>query len=231
MNQSKLYTAMGVLRVRAGRDGKKVPIVMIGQQEYQLDPQELVMWSALYWRLLDKAGVERHYEEMLRSLPLAEHRTSEHCLARLVTRGLVLEGIGVTEADALYDLMGDLYVIPLRIGFFTRLGAFLKAVVVDGYTIREAGILFRSPKLCDSEKRVLALVRQTILSTAELVKCTELGVTDLTTNEKVMEALYNDADTTSDNLPDLMYGAASRNEITKAVSNLYLNRKITFARV
>ena len=103
--------------------------------------------------------------------------------------------------------------------------------MVDGHTIHEAGILFRSPKLRDSERRVLALVRQTILSTAELVKCAELGVTDLTTTEKVMDALYNDADTTSDNLPDLMYGAASRNEITQAVSNLYLNRKITFARV
>ena len=231
MNQRKLYTAMGVFHVCTGRDGKKVPIVMIGQQDHQLDPQELVVWSVLYWRLLDQSGVERRYEEMLRSLPLTEYRTLAHCLARLVTRGLVLEGVGETEADALYDLMGGLYVVPLRIGFFTRIGAFLKAVVVDGHTIHEAGILFRSPKLRDSERRVLALVRQTILSTAELVKCVELGVTDLTTTEKVMDALYNDADTTSDNLPDLMYGAASRNEITQAVSNLYLNRKITFARV
>ena len=43
---------------------------------------------------------------------------------------------------------------------------------------------------------VMALSRQALLSTAELINCAELGVRDISTDEKLMDALYNDEDTT-----------------------------------
>lgn len=66
----------------------------------------------------------------------------------------------------------------------------------------------------------MALSRQALLSTAELVKCAEVGVRDISTDEKLMDALYNDDDTTSDNIADMMLTAESRERVTVAIANL-----------
>lgn len=77
----------------------------------------------------------------------------------------------------------------------------------------------------------MALSRQALLSTAELIKCAELGVRDVSTDEKLMDVLYNDDTTTSDNIPDMMLVAKSREYVTAAVANLYLRKQIIFQRV
>ena len=77
----------------------------------------------------------------------------------------------------------------------------------------------------------MALSRQALLSTAELIKCTEVGARDISTDEKLMDALYNDDDTTSENIADLMLTAGSRGWVTEAVANLYLRKQIIFERV
>ena len=58
-----------------------------------------------------------------------------------------------------------------------------------------------------------------------------MGVRDISTDEKLMDALYNDEDTTSDNIADMMLTAKSREQITAAVANLYLRKQIIFQRV
>lgn len=46
-----------------------------------------------------------------------------------------------------------------------------------------------------------------------------------------MDALYNDDDTTSDNIADMMLTAESRERVTVAIANLYLRKQIIFQRV
>jgi len=91
--------------------------------------------------------------------------------------------------------------------------------------------LFRRDRPNAAEARVMALARQELLSTAELVKCEELGVKDVSTDEKLMGALYADDDTTSDNMPERMRTAKSRELVTMAVASLYLRKQIIFERV
>ena len=71
----------------------------------------------------------------------------------------------------------------------------------------------------------MALSRQALLSTAELVKCAELGVRDVSSDEKLMDALCNDETTTSDNIADMMLTAESRQWVTAAVASLYLRKR------
>ena len=75
------------------------------------------------------------------------------------------------------------------------------------------------------------LARQALLSTAELIRCVELGVTDVSSDENVMDALYSDADNTSDNMGDLMRGSQNREPVTLSVANLCLRKQIIFERV
>ena len=77
----------------------------------------------------------------------------------------------------------------------------------------------------------MALARQALLPTAELTRRVELGVTDVSSDEKVMDALYSDADTTSDNIGALMRGSQNREPVTLSVANLCLRKQIIFERV
>lgn len=225
------YTAVGHFRTKSDGRGKTYPVVIINQQEYMLDPQEMTVWTILNWRLLEYPMVDWHYDDMVRKLPLTEFRTLEDCLARLVTRGLVASGTAENTPDALYDLLGCLYVVPISKSVPLRLITFFKLMLLDHVPFRKAKQLFQHPALSDHEAQVLGLARQALLSTAELVKCVERDIIDVSSDERIMEALYGDTDTTCDNIADLMRGAKNREAAVMAVANLYLRKMVIFDRV
>ena len=230
MRRRTLYTAVGHFKKVVTRDGA-YPVVLVNRQEYRMDPQEMTVWSILNWRLLDAQGVEAHYEPMFRSLRLEERRTLENCLGRLVTRGLVAAGHGETDFEALYDLLGSLYVVPISESLLLRTVTFLKMFLLDSVPFARAKQIFHKVQLSEGEARVMALARQALLSTAELIRCVELGVTDVSSDEKVMDTLYSDADATSDTMGDLMRASQSREPVTLSVANLCLHKQIIFERV
>ena len=231
MNTHTYYTALGHFRRRTTGLGRSYPVIIINQQEYDVDIQEMALWTALNWRLLDFPQVRAEYEKLEQDCVIPARRTLENCLGRLRTRGLVASGTGGTDFEALYDLLGGLYVSPLSESLPLRLAAFLKLTALKGVPISKARELFQKDRPSEEEAQVMALSRQALLSTAELIKCAELGVRDISTDEKLMDALYNDEDTTSDNIADMMLTAKSRERITAAVANLYLRKQIIFQRV
>ena len=87
MRERTFYTAVGHFKKVVTQDGA-YPVVLVNRQEYRMDPQEMAVWTILNWRLLDAQGVEEHYEPLFRTLMLEERRPMEHCLGRLVTKGL-----------------------------------------------------------------------------------------------------------------------------------------------
>lgn len=231
MSSHTYYTALGHFQRRSGGLGRSYPVIIINQKEYCVDIQEMALWTALNWRLLDFSQVEAEYHKLDQDCAIPALRTLEDCLGRLCTRGLVASGTGATDFEALYDLLGGLYVVPLSESLPLRVAAFLKLTVLRGIPVAKARQLFRRDRPNEQEAQVMALSRQALLSTAELIKCAELGVRDISTDEKLMDALYNDDDTTSDNIPDMMLTARSRERITAAVANLYLRKQIIFQRV
>ena len=225
MNTHTYYTALGHFRRRTTGLGRSYPVIIINQQEYDVDIQEMALWTALNWRLLDFPQVRAAYEKLEQDCVIPARRTLENCLGRLCTRGLVASGTGGTDFEALYDLLGGLYVSPLSESLPLRLAAFLKLTLLKGVPIFKARELFQKDRPSEEEAQVMALSRQALLSTAEL------GVRDISIDEKLMDALYNDEDTTSDNIADMMLTAKNRERITAAVANLYLRKQIIFQRV
>ena len=229
--RKRLYTAVGHFRRKAGTDGQSYPVILVNREEYPVDMQEMTVWTALSWRLLDFDQLEREYDKLAWECGVQPRRTLESCLYRLVTRGLAASGSGDTDSEALYDLLAGLYVAPLSASPLLRLTVFLKLTVLRGVPASKAQVLLRRDRLSGTEAQVMALARQELLSTAELVKCAEVGARDISTGEKLMEALYDDDDTTCDDMPALMRAAKSREEITMAVANLYLRKQIVLQRV
>ena len=231
MNTHTYYTAVGHFRRKSNGLGQSYPVVIINQKEYIVDIQEMALWTALSWRLLEFPQIRAEYGKLDHDCAIPARRTMEDCLGRLCTRGLVASGTGETVFEALYDLLGGLYVSPLSESLPLRLAAFLKLTLLKGVPISKARELFQEDQPSEDEAQVMALSRQALLSTAELIKCAEVGARDISTDEKLMDALYDDEYTTSDNIPDMMLTARNRERITAAVANLYLRKQIIFQRV
>lgn len=195
-----------------------------------MDMQEMTVWTALCWRLMDYKQLQNKYEQLAKELPFCKY-TLESCVERLKTRGLIAAGSGETDFDALYDLLGGLYVVPISERFPLRLATFLKLVLIKSVPAKQAGILFQRDHPNEQEAKVIALSKQALLSTAELIKCFDVGAQDISNGRKLMDALYNDFDTTSDNISFLMQGSLNKAPVTTAVANLYLRKQIIFERV
>ncbi|MDY3690989.1 MAG: hypothetical protein SO072_03355 [Dysosmobacter sp.] len=230
MKKHTLYTAIGHFQRRTTAEGS-YPVIMINSREYKADLQEMVIWTCLSWRLLSMEQLRSLYLQKLESLQLQTPRSFEECLSRLVTRGLAASGSGDTGYEALYDLLAGLFVVPVSSSLLLRALAFVKLTLRDHIPVSKARQLFQADKPSQEERRVLALSKQALLSTAELIKCVEAGIEDVSSDDKLLTALYDDMDTTSGNIMYLMRDKSSAQGVVSAVANLYLRRQIIFQRV
>lgn len=229
MDKRTYYTAVGNFRKKTSSLGHSYPVVVINRREYMMDLQEMAVWTALCWRLLDFSQLQNKYEILARGLQPT--RTLESCVDRLKTRGLIASGSGETDFDALYDLLCGLYVIPLCEDPFLRFISFIKLVFLRHVPIEKAKELFRKDNPTDEEAQIMALSRQALLSTAELIKCMEVGATDISTDTKLLDALYSDSETNCENICYFMQNAANKVPVIMAIANLYLRKQIIFERL
>lgn len=234
MNKEVFYTAVGHLALKQGPEGQPYPVVVVNRREHMMEPVAMLLWSRLCWRLRDRNRLQREYEAAVREVAGADTRQMEQAfddiLSQLIRRGLIAAGEGNTQVDAIYDLVGDLYVSPLEASFGSRLSAFSKLLASGRAADIIAGKAKQKDRSTEEERRILRLAHQALLSTAELIKCEESGVQDISDSEKLLEALYYDDETTCYNIAHLMRQSAKRDAVVMAVCNLFLRKQIVFQR-
>lgn len=228
---NKLYTAVGRLQTGGSIGGKKCPMVVVNHREYILDIQEMMLWTILNWRILDEEEALALYEAKEQEVGYQSHRDYYDCLHRLVQRGLVADGYGETAAEALYDLLSGLYIIPISENIFLRLFSFFKLTLFNGVPLAVTRKVLGGDKRSEGEKKVMHLARQALLSTAEIIKCVEQNRLHFQSEEDLLDMLYHDDVTTSDNLPQATRGMSMCRPVLVSVANLYLRKQIVFERL
>ena len=58
MSSHTYYTTLGHFQRRSNGLGRSYPVIIINQKEYCVDIQEMALWTALNWRLLDFTQIE-----------------------------------------------------------------------------------------------------------------------------------------------------------------------------
>ena len=169
MAEKTLYTALGHFRCRNDGGGRRYPVILMDHREFGMDPQEMTLWTALCWRLTDRQRAEDFYEQLSNGMELFPRRSFSDCLDRLVTRGLVAKGSGTTDFDALYDLLGGLYVVPISSSFPLKVVTFLK-LLCSGTAPALAAALFRRDRRTEPERHV-SLLFSTVQSHLRFVDC------------------------------------------------------------
>lgn len=228
---NKLYTAVGRMQMKGSIGGKKCPMVIVNQREYILDIQEMMLWTILNWRILDEEEALVLYEAKEREVGYQSHRDYYDCLHCLVQRGLVADGYGETAAEALYELLSGLYIIPISESIFLRLLSFIKLTLIDSVPLAVTKKVLGADKRSDGEKKVMHLARQALMSTAEIIKCVEQNRLHIESEEDLLDALYHDDVTTSDNLALTSRDLSMCRPVLASVANLYLRKQIIFERL
>lgn len=221
-----LYTAIGSLNFR-NCNGKSVPMVINNRQEYGLSGHELILWSCLAFQILQIHELESFYQTRLKNSSLPEGMGFSHYLNRLILRGLVAKGCGISGVDALYGLLGDLHIRPVDDRFRIRLFTCIRLLTEGKIKYSDCWKYLKKEKNTPIENTVLQLAQAVSLTTAELVTCIDRGSIPAQDDE-VMEKLYHGTDDSYETLAEEAQLCHTQYPILQAVGNLYLNKQISF---
>ena len=227
----KYYTAVGRFERKGHLGSLTCPMVIINRKEYVLDIQEMILWISLNWQIMDAKTLEETSTVRSQASGVTARRSINDCMRRLLQRGLVAEGCGETGEDALYALLSSLYVIPISDSLLLRLISFVKLTVFGHVPFAVTKKLFQKDRRNANERQIYQLSRQALLSTAELIKCVEYDIRTIHSESQLMDALYADSITTSDNIADMVRPFSCCRPVLQAVANLYLRRQIIFERL
>lgn len=225
-----LYTALGKYELRKNNRGEKVPFIISEGKEYELNLWEMICWSSLMWNICTFDEISRIFYKKERDAHILGDQPCEYYLDELESKGLIAVGHGDTGMDALHDLLTRLYVIPVEANWGTKISAFFHLTFVKGIPYKVTRHIFDKIPMNSGEQKVWYLTKQNRLSVGELTKCVECGVMDVSTDEKLVEALYNDDDTTYKNIGEIFRSSNSEIPVLSAVATLYLNKQIIFER-
>lgn len=230
MTKKTLYTAIGRLMQKRS-SGSSYPVIVLNGKEYMVDIQEMIIWTSLNWRIVRAEEIEALYTKALSNFKNPLSRPLNDCIDRLLIRGLLVSGTGDCEYHALYDLLNSLYIIPADGSFSLRLFSFLKLTLFKRIPVSITRKLLRIDQRTQHERQVMNLARQALLSSAEIIKCVEKNVQHLPTDESILDNLYDDWDTTSENIGSLVKISKCSKPVILAIANLYLRQQIIFERI
>lgn len=205
-----LYTAIGRLDRIQNRHGNTEPAVTVNGRRHLLTAHELLLYSSLYGEILSFNELKKEFYQKERDAHILGELDFEHYLKRLIMRGLTVSGRDVTGCDALYDLLGRLYVRPARKSFW---GSFMAP------SHRDLPLM---------ERKVLRLCHSQPHSTAELMQCLENGRLRLKDRRKLADHPYHDGETDCQNTVTASRFADVHVAVLTAVTNLYLKRAVLF---
>lgn len=218
------YSAIGSYRIK-NVDGHKMPYIQRLGKLHPISIPEFVIWSTLLWEVMTYAELKKHYDEQIAMLE-GPKPDFDQLLGLLVKRKLIAKGIGYTGQDALYNMLSDAFIIPYRIPAIRKTTQILKLWAKGALRITDVFLCPNERKWTADETRVMALVRQTPLSTAEIIRCFERKITDVSSASKVINGIYGTDDSDQCHIANEQVHSIYTRSVLQAVSNLYLSRRI-----
>lgn len=227
----KLYTAVGQLHFRGSAMENRCPILVVNGNETTPNMSEMILWSTLYWQILTDDELETQFAAKKNEVNYTDSMSASAVMYWMMRRGLIEEGIGDTYEDALYDLLSRLYITPIEVNPLLDVVSFLRMVFSDRLPVKTALQVFNRDRRSDGEKKIMKLIHKVKLTTAETVRCFDRNVLDLQNEDEVVERLYQDDYTTSENIADEMRSSPVCRSVLTDISNLYLRKQIVFDRI
>lgn len=225
-----IYTAVGHLKFQKSEQAIPLPIIINNAREYGLSKEELNVWSCLAFQILTYPELENIHQKHCQTSGITPALPLSHYLNRLLIRGLVVKGSGISGVDAVYRLLGTLTVTPVDNRFFIRLSTGLRLLLKGEISAKTLYPLLKKTPCTPMEQMILSLSKRNSLSAAELLICVEQGKV-IHKEADIIDMLYTSPDDTYDTLTDHVQLSHTQYPVLQAISNLYLKQQILFQKL
>ena len=220
-----LYTSVGILKLHKDGD-RSYPTISNSDRKHGVDQTEMLIWSALAFQFFTLPEIRQIFEQQLLQHQIVPSYSFDHYIRRLLFRGLIVKGDGLTSTDALYDLLGNLYIVPLTGSFpvrlFSALHLLLKGQLSPAQIKKQ---LKGKPNDSPVEKLILNLTKEKALSAAELLY--SLDTMKIVNIRLAAFDLARD-DLTCDERKNQAHTQYLQPSVLTAIGNLYLQKRILF---
>lgn len=219
----KYYIALGRLEVH-----NRIPTIISCEKENRLTVAEFILWTSLSRNILNKESLESEFNRRLHINRIFEDISFEQTLNRLEMRGLAASGEDYLSAGALYNLVKNLYILPLgRVSTIKRYAAFVYFLLFKGVPLDKCRQYLKKQSYSELDNKIITLVKRTDITIAELIKVCENNLWNIKNEDEIMDKLYADGED-SRNIENYSVFSKRQNDILTAVVNLYLNGQLIF---
>lgn len=221
------YTSLGRM-ITKDENGERVPMIVIDEKEYAVSINELIVWGSTHWNFLNKTDLENEYMSRKREAHVFDDVPLESVLARLEVRGLVKTASDYVAANALYKLVSELTIRPIKFSVADKIKSCLYLYFKKGVPLKVCYKAYFASDYSKNEKKVLKLTKSVCITTSEIIRCAEKNIDTISDEGDLMDKIYDSPDVTSDTINTGASFSQLRTDILQAVANLYLKKKIVF---
>lgn len=216
------FTAIGTYKFGTNERGQNAPYIQSLGKLHAISIPEFVIWSHLLWDILTYEELKEKYAAQLKKVnaPVPDF---DELIEMLLARKLIARGQAYTGSDALYSMLSEAFVLPHKPSLFKHRSG-LSACLNDAREYLMNLFPNKHESAASYESRVFALIKQTPLSVSELSRCLDLGLSDVSSPDKLIAGIYGTSDQAHISVEQ--QNSPNRNTVLQAISNLYLHHKV-----
>ncbi len=216
------FVTKGKLVVRNGE-----PLVMADVETKALSQPEFILWTSLHWNVLNRESLKTEFDRRMRKYNLNLDVSFEQTLSRLKTRGLVASKSDYLAVDALYNLVKDLYVVPLGTVNVFKKAMMFGAMLINGVPFDKCREAMNDFNLKRLEKQIVGFLKRLKVSGAELIRINDKDLWNIKSEEDIVPLAYDEHEDMN-SLGNSTRFSKDKNKVLEAIVNLYLKKQIVF---
>ena len=182
------FVTKGKLVVRNGE-----PLVVVSGEEKALSKSEFVLWTSLHWNVMNKESLKAEFDRRMKKYHMCGDVSFEQTLNRLQTRSLIVSKSDYLAIDALYNLVKDLYVVPLgTVNKFKRAIMFSYMFFIKGIPLYKCREVTENFNINDLEKQIINFAKRLKVSSAELIRINDKNLWDIKSEDDIVPLVYDE---------------------------------------
>ena len=204
------------------------PLVIVKEDVKALSQLEFILWTSLHWNVMNKESLKAEFDRRMKKYHMCGDVSFEQTLTRLKMRELVVSKSDYLAADALYNLVKDLYVVPLgTVNIFKRVMTFAYMFFIQGLPFDKCRETMKDFNLNCLEKQIVSFSKRLKVSSAELIRISDKDLWNIKAEDDIVPLAYEDHED-MDTLGNYTRFSKDKNKVLEAIVNLYLKKQIVF---
>ncbi|MBQ3554161.1 MAG: hypothetical protein IJA08_05720 [Clostridia bacterium] len=203
------------------------PLIVADGETKALTKAEFILWTSLHWNILNKASLEEEFNRRIKKYGLYRDVSFEQTLNRLKTRDLVASKSDYLAVDALYNLVKELYVVPLGTVNVFKKAMMLGVMLINGVPFDKCRETMDGFNLNCLEKQIVVFSKRLKVSGAELIRISDKDLWEIKSEDDIVPLAYEEHEDL-DSIGNFTRFSKDKNKVLEAIVNLYLKKQIVF---